>query len=119
MKGESISLQVDQLLGEYCKELDENVDKAARGVASATANKLKKDSPRGKGKKHYADGWKSKRVSRRDYIAFNETKPGLTHLLNDGHAKSNGTGTVPGDNHIGQAADWAAEEFVKRVEKSI
>lgn len=115
--GLSISLQVDQILDEYCKELSEEVDKAARGTAAATANHLKKHSPRGASLKHYADGWKSKRLAKRNYIVHNATKPGLTHLLNNGHAKADGTGFVQGDDHITKANEWAEKEFMKKVER--
>lgn len=116
---ESITIQVDRLLEDYCKDVEEAVEKAARGVAAASVNKLKKHSPRGHGKRHYADGWRKKRVSKRQYVVYNETKPGLTHLLNDGHAKSNGAGRVAGDGHIDDVGKWAAEEFVRRTEKEL
>ena len=116
--GLSISLQVDDLLDEYSRELEEEVEKIAAGVAKAAANKLRKHSPRGKGGKHYADGWRWKRVSKKNFVVYNETKPGLTHLLNNGHAKING-GEVKGDGHINDVDEWAAEEFVNRVKKKI
>lgn len=112
-----ISLEIEKLLDEYCEEVAEEVDKAERGSASATARYLKKHSPRGKGKKHYADGWRSKRIDKRQYVVHNTTKPGLTHLLNNGHAKAGGSGYVQGDDHITKADEWAAEEFMRRVER--
>ncbi|MBQ8933926.1 MAG: HK97 gp10 family phage protein [Lachnospiraceae bacterium] len=119
MNGDTITIQMENLLDGYSKELETAADKVASGVASAAVNKLKKSSPRGKGKKHYADGWKKVRVRKGEYTVHNSTKPGLTHLLNNGHAKSNGSGRTDGDNHIGEVADWAAEEFVRRMEKSV
>ena len=117
--GLTIGMQVDQLLEDYCEEVEEIVDKAAKGTAAATVRFLKKHSPRGKGKKHYADGWRSKRLGKRQYVVHNATKPGLTHLLNNGHAKAGGSGRVEGDGHITKADEWAAEEFMKRVEKAL
>ena len=117
--GKYISLEVEELLDDYCKEIEEEVDKAARGTASATAKYLKKHSPRGEGKKHYADGWRSKRLGKRQYVVHNAAKPGLTHLLNNGHAKAGGTGYVEGDGHINEADEWAVDEFMKRVEKAL
>lgn len=115
--GLEIGIKVEDLLEEYCEELEEEVDKAARGTAAATANYLKKHSPKGKGKRHYADGWKSKRVARRSYVVHNTTKPSLTWLLNNDHAKAGGTGTVKGDGHIDEADKWAESEFMSRMEK--
>ena len=117
--GMSIELAVEELLDGYCKELEEAADKAARGTASATVNYLKKHSPRGKSRKHYADGWRSKRASAKRYIVHNATKPGLTHLLNNGHIKAGGTERVEGDGHIDKANEWAEEEFMRKIEKEL
>ena len=40
--GQYISLEVDKLLDDYCKEVEETVLKVAAGVSKATANKLRK-----------------------------------------------------------------------------
>lgn len=117
--GKYISLEVDKLLDNYCKEVEDVVAKVAAGVSKATANKLRKHSPKGKSTKHYAEGWKSKRVGKKEFIVFNSTKPGLTHLLNNDHATRNGTGVVKGDGHIDEADKWATEEFLKRVKKEL
>lgn len=119
---ESITIQMERLLEGYSKEVSEAVEKAASGVASASVNKLKKHSPKGHGTKHYADGWKKKRVSKTEFTVYNATKPGLTHLLNDGHVVKNQKGTygrVKGDGHIDEVARWAESEFVKRTEKKL
>ena len=119
VKGMEISIEINRLMNEYVREVEEEVDKAARGTASAAASRLKKYSPRGKGKEHYADGWRSRKLGKRQYTVYNGLKPGLTHLLNNGHAKAGGAGRVEGDGHITETADWAAEEFEERVKKSI
>lgn len=115
----TVEMQFDKLMDDYSREVDETVERIAAGVAKATANKLKKHSPKGRGRKHYADGWKVKKVKKLNFIVFNTTKPSLTYLLNDGHAKSNGTGFVQGDGHINDADEWASNEFVKRLEKAL
>lgn len=117
--GQYISLEIDKLLDDYCKEVEETVLKVAAGVSKATANKLRKHSPRGKSTKHYAEGWKAKRVAKKGFVVYNATKPGLTHLLNNDHGTSDGTGTVKGDGHIDEADAWATEEFLKRVKREL
>lgn len=118
-RGQYISLQVEELLNDYNEEVEQVVLKAAAGVSKATANKLRKHSPRGKSAKHYAEGWTAKKVSKKSFIVANTTKPGLTHLLNNDHATRNGTGVVKGDGHIDEADKWATEEFLKRVKKEL
>lgn len=117
--GLQIELEVEKLLDDYKKELENEVDKAARGTAAATARRLKKHSPRGQGKRHYADGWRSKRIEKRHYVVRNETKPSLTYLLNNGHRKAGGTGEVKGDGHIDKANEWAVDLFMKKVKDAI
>lgn len=117
-----ISLQINNLLENYVDEVEKQVAKASTGVASATVNKLKKHSPVGRGMKHYRDGWKKQKVGKTGYRIYNANKPGLTHLLNDGHVIRNQSGEygrVDGDKHITTQADWASEEFIKRVEKAL
>ena len=115
----TIGLQIDQILDTYVKEVDLTVIQAEKEVASKTVSKLKKDSPRGKGKKHYADGWRQKKDGEKGRVVYNAAKPGLTHLLNNGHATAGGTGRVQGDDHITDANDWASEEFVSMVEEKL
>lgn len=118
-KGQYIALRVEDLLDGYVKELDTEVDRIAADVASETAKRLRKQSPRGHGKKHYADGWGRKKLGKGDYIVHNKTKPGLTYLLNNGHAKSNGQGEVPGDHHIDDVNEWAEARFMKKVKEKL
>lgn len=118
----TIELEIGTILEDYIQEVEEEVEKASKGVSSAMVNKLKKNSPTGKGMEHYKDGWKKKKVGKRGYVVFNEKKPGLTHLLNNGHLIANAHGEYEryeGDDHITKAADWATEEFEKRVKKAL
>lgn len=118
----TIEVDVSRLLEEYVKDVEEEVEKASSGVASALVNKLKKHSPTGRGMKHYKDGWKKKKVGKRGAVVYNANKPGLTHLLNNGHVVKNQYGDYDrkeGDNHITEQSEWAGEEFVKRVTKAL
>ena len=110
-----IQVQISEILDDYCEEVQAAADKAAEGTAKKTVAKLKKESPRGKSAKHYADGWRSKKDGKHGRIVYNATKPGLTHLLNNGHAKADGTGYVKGDDHITKASEFAQEDFERRV----
>ena len=119
---EGVAIEISKALDEYSEELQQKVNKVSKQVAIETAKRLKESSPRGKGRKHYADGWKTKKVTERrkvGYIVYNAEKPGLTYLLNNGHdiiAGGRTVGRVDGDNHIGKANEWAVAEFVRRLE---
>lgn len=122
---EGVAIEISKALDEYSEELQQKVEKVSNQVAEETVKRLKESSPRGKGRKHYADGWKKKKVMERNragYIVYNAEKPGLTYLLNNGHdiiAGGRTVGRVEGDNHIGKANDWAAAEFERRLEDEL
>ena len=112
-----VEIQIGRLLDDYVEEVQEAVDQAAEKTAKATVAKLKKESPRGKGRRHYADGWRSKKDGKHGRIVYNAIKPSLTFLLNDGRIVHTKTGqkTVKGDNHITKANDFAQEEFERSI----
>ena len=122
---EGVADQISKELNKYSEELQHKIEKVSNQIATETVKRLKETSPRGKGRKHYADGWKKKKVAERrrvGYISYNATKPGLTYLLNNGHdiiAGGRTVGRVEGDNHIGKANDWAAAEFERRLEDEL
>ena len=108
-------------LEEYVKghrdQVAEMVGKAARKCRAT----LKATSPRGNEAKHYADGWTVRAEGdayTKTFTVYNKTKPGLAHLLNDGHAAENQYGTygfVPGDKHIDKAANEAVDYLIEQL----
>lgn len=108
-------------LSEYLKEHREEAKAMLKSAALHCRSTLKATSPRGDGAKHYADGWSYRDVSSAytpAYVIYNRTKPGLGHLLNDGHVSANKYGTygfVPGDRHIDKAAEDAAEYLIQQL----
>lgn len=100
----------------YSDEVAEGLKKAVKDVEKETVRTLKATSPRSEGPSGggYASGWTSKvefespedirvRIS-------NRTKPQLTHLLENGHAKVNGD-RVDGIPHIRPAEQAAADKL--------
>ena len=118
----SVEEQMDQILSEYMEDVEEGTDEAAGVTAKATVRLLKKTSPKGKSKIHYRAGWTVEKGGKMERTVWNKKKPGLTHLLNNGHVIANQFGEYgrkEGDNHIGDAADWAPDNFVKEVVRRI
>ena len=123
MGGMEIRLQLKKVLDEYCEQLDDTFIEAVDRVTQETVQKLKDTSPVGAGKKgHYKDGWTSKKSGKMERVIYNAKKPGLTHLLNNGHPVRNQYGSYdpkPGDHHITNAEEWANQELINEVERRL
>lgn len=94
---------IQEALDEYGDGVNKDVEKAVTSVARSGAAALRAES-RAKVKRtgRYAAGWRADiRKDRLNPTAelYNATKPGLTHLLEFGHAKVGG-GRVAGRAHI-------------------
>lgn len=120
-------IKIDALAGEVMKRMEEyaadvssDMKTEAKAVAKEAVKELKQTSPGGPGSKkgHYKDGWSSKVESENAVTigirVYNRKKPGLTHLLEKGHAKRGG-GRVEGRPHISVAENNAAENYERRL----
>lgn len=109
--------EVTAALTEYCQEVQDAVDAAAREAAELTQRQLKASSPRGKSKRAYRTGWRIKKTELANLVSFtvyNGTKPGLTQTLEYGHVGRNQYGTfgrVRAIPHIGKAAEAGIQRF--------
>lgn len=117
---DALGAEITKLMEEYASGVAADTKAEAKAVAKEAVKELKQTSPEGPGsrKGHYKDGWASK-VERENAVSinikvYNKKKPGLTHLLEKGHAKRGG-GRVNGIPHIAPAEKQAAEEFEKRL----
>lgn len=114
-----LGFELKAILEAYNEEVQQKVDTAMKSVAKEAVQKLKGTSPVDEGE--YAKGWANK-VERRGLIAtvtvYNKAKPGLTHLLENGHAKVNG-GRVAARSHIKPVEEWANAELVRRIEEAL
>ena len=91
---------IDQELDDYIKETTSIMREVVEEVTDNAVDTLKISSPLKTGK--YARGWKSKTTSDSSTgltKSIHNRTPGLTHLLENGHAKQNG-GRVEGQKHI-------------------
>lgn len=113
-----LEVEIVKELKAYSDEVAEGIKKAVNDVAKETVRTLKTTSPRSLRGGKYARGW-TLRVefeSPEDIRVriSNRTKPQLTHLLENGHAKVNG-GRVDGKPHIRPAEQAAADKLVGAV----
>lgn len=117
---EGIEIQIGKILDEYEKLTKETVEKAALQTAKSAVQKLKANSPKKSGE--YASGWSSRKQGT-GRVVYNRTKPGLTHLLEKGHATFNKKGgpykRTPAHVHIAPVADEASREFEENVRREL
>lgn len=121
---DALGTEIAKLMEEYASEVAADTKAEAKAVAKETVKELKQTSPEGPGsrKGHYKDGWASK-VESENAVSigiriYNKKKPGLTHLLEKGHAKRGG-GRVEGIPHIGPAEQNAVENYEKRLKERL
>lgn len=103
-------------LESYSQEVADDVKEEVKQVADEMVQQLKQTSPKDTGK--YAKGWKAavEYESNEDIRVrvYNSTKPQLTHLLENGHAKQNG-GRINGKPHIGPAEQEAEKKLTNGI----
>ncbi len=117
---------VEKILYEYNAEVAAEVAEIVPDIAKDAAKQVKaKAKQEGlqskKSGKHYVNGWKSQVERKRltvTAVIYNSTKPQLTHLLENGHAKVNG-GRVEGRPHIAPVNEWAEKELIERIERRL
>lgn len=115
--------QLADILEEYGDELRDEVEDTISKVGKDVTKRLREIS----GQKHhrtggYARGWTVTKVEKTwkgyDVTIYNKTKPGLAHLLNNGHVLRGG-GRVSGDGHIDQTDTYAQEKLYTEMEKAL
>ena len=116
----SVAAQMEELLDEINRDVEESAKKNMSTVAKESVQKLRNTSPRQSGS--YAKGWSVKKQGDMDVIVHNKTDYQLTHLLENGHVVRNKKGTygrTNGIKHIAPVEDWAAEELPRRILEDI
>lgn len=115
----NVEVELKAILSDYVDEIQEVANKAITSGTKEAAKKLKSDSPKEEG--DYSKGWTTRIDKSHGAVtgtAYNKTKPGLTHLLENGHAKVNG-GRVSAKPHILPVQEWATAEIMKEIEAAL
>ncbi len=109
-----------EALEEYKELTDEVVREAVDHVSKEAKTIAKTGSPERYG--GYKEGWAVKKTvdksSQVNVTIHNRKKPGLTHLLEKGHAKRGG-GRVEGITHIAPAEEYAVKELETEIRKGL
>lgn len=115
--------QLADILEEYGDELRDEVESTITSVGKEVTKRLREVSDQ---KHHrsgnYAKGWTVTKIEKTwkgyEVTIYNKNKPGLAHLLNNGHVKRGG-GRVSGDNHITDTETYATEKLYTEMEKAL
>lgn len=135
-----ISQAFDELMHEFTQEEQEKVEKIAKDVAVECRKNIRRFGKEQQGRadsktyksfswSDYLSGWNYKRirqgkvVNRVTYHVHNQSKPGLAHLLEFGHAKVNQYGQVSGSTnkypHVMPSEEIAKKEFFNRLKEEL
>lgn len=116
----SLSSTIEDILEQYGDSAKEAVEEACQDVAKQVVKDLKKAGDFNNGQ-DFRKGWTSKTENTRfgaSVVVYNKTKPGLAHLLEFGHAKTNG-GRTRAFNFIAPIADTVEKQFLETFEKKM
>lgn len=111
----TVTSQMEAILSEYVEGADESARVCAKTAADHTRRILRNTSPKRRG--GYSRGWTVKSTAGgvlTGYVVYNRRFPGLTHLLEHGHAVRNQYGSygrTGGDGHISSAEQEGIQEF--------
>ncbi|KRM73009.1 HK97 gp10 family phage protein [Lacticaseibacillus brantae] len=111
----AIEIDLSDILDSYSKEVADKVKEIQDDVADEAVSTLQSTSPKKAGK--YAKGWAKQRDGNTVRV-YNKTHAGLTHLLENGHAKKDG-GRTQAQPHIGPAAAAAAKSFESKIRQEL
>lgn len=125
---ESLSKEIDKYLNEYAEDISEEVETTTKGIMKEAKQELIVKSPRSglaRNTKYYK-GWAIKtgaRTRNKNYkyteVIWNKTNYQLTHLLEFGHTKRDGTGWVDAQPHIRDVEQKYGKKFADLLEQRI
>lgn len=127
---ETLTVQMDRILDEYSKRVQNVTNVAINRVSRECVKKLRSDSPRKTG--DYARGWAVKKMTPRNggkvasVVVHNKTDYQLTHLLENPHEIANGKQSYGETSvghgqiiHIKPVEVWANEELPAEIEREL
>lgn len=118
---DTLADSIRDILEEYGDEVKGSLDEITKKIAQKGQQAIKNESKSKFNGKRYWKGWKvDLQVGRLGTKAtiYNESLPGLPHLLEYGHAKRGG-GRVQGTVHIAPVEEQLVNEFEKQVRSKL
>ena len=117
---DKLASEIAEGLEKYSKEVVEKINVSSKRISNEAVKKLKSTSPKKTG--DYAKGWRQKEekdlVQPNNHIVHNKTDYQLTHLLEYGHLKADGT-RVDAIPHVEEVEKEVIKEFWEEVEEEL
>lgn len=114
------STAMGKILAKYGDDVTEATRRLVKRAGNEARDKLKQTSPRDTGQ--YAEGWTTGEYTwtalGAEITVYNAKKPGVAHLLENGHAKQNG-GRAPAKVHIKPVEEEVGRELEKNIRQAI
>lgn len=112
---EGLRAAIKAVLDNYALEVSKDLNEIAVDLGKSAQRLLRETSPKDEGE--YSKSWRVDVQAGRlaTMVTVYSTKPGLPHLLENGHALRNG-GRAPAYVHIAPVADSIEDKFIKEVE---
>lgn len=111
---------VNEAMSEYRDLTEQALKSVVTEVSKETKDIAREKSPSLSGR--YKKGWATKKITdasgQISVTVYNRAQPGLTHLLEKGHAKRGG-GRVSGVPHIAPAEEHAVVELETRIRREL
>ena len=109
-----------KILAKYGSDVTEAARRLVKRAGNEARDRLKQTSPRDTGT--YAEGWTTGQYTwtalGAEITVYNAKKPGVAHLLENGHAKQNG-GRAPAKVHIKPVEEEVGRELEKNIRQAI
>lgn len=128
IKPEDLQKTLNEYLANYAEDITEDVQEATDTVTKEAKEELVRTSPRSgiSRKTRYYKGWAVKvgaKTRKKSYkytkVIWNKTNYQLTHLLEFGHTKRDGTGWVDAQPHIQPVEKKYGTKFADLLEQKI
>ena len=115
---DEITTALKAALDEYAIEVSKDLNEVAQELGKKAQAALRQTSPRKTGE--YAKSWKIDVQAGRlaTIVTVYSSKPGLPHLLENGHALPQG-GRAPAYPHIAPVAEAIEDKFIQELEARI
>lgn len=125
-------IRVDELVDAVMRDLNDfggyvtntAIKEAVRKTSEEAVKELKASSPRRPGSGRYASEWTNDpsgrpKADQYSEIVYNDERYRLTHLLEKGHRKRGGKGSVKAIPHIGPVEDGLGDKIEKFLKEEV